>query len=114
MTRGTFTIAAVALCNTAAAAPQLPVTFESPCECRDNHGFGVREKESAFHPHAQRNACSHRCDYSLALCAQKVDTNRPFQFHKRRQLFISLHNKTLSIAAMRVSNPNRSPLRING
>jgi len=33
----TFTIAAVAfLCGTAAAAPL--VTYESPCECRDNHG----------------------------------------------------------------------------
>src|SRR5438034_6493736 len=33
----TFTIAAIAfLCSAAAAAP--PVTFESPCECRDNHG----------------------------------------------------------------------------
>src|SRR5437660_10927783 len=32
------TIAVGFLCITAAAAPQLPVTFESPCECRDNHG----------------------------------------------------------------------------
>jgi hypothetical protein len=32
-----FTIAAVAfLCG--AAANSVPVTFESPCECRDNHG----------------------------------------------------------------------------
>jgi len=38
MTRATFTIAAVAfLCSTAAATSP-PVTFESPCECRDNHG----------------------------------------------------------------------------
>src|SRR6266487_2990803 len=37
MTRETFTIVAVAfLCSTAVAAPL--VTFESPCECRDNHG----------------------------------------------------------------------------
>src|SRR5438034_4237623 len=33
----TFTIAAVAL-SSAAAATSLPVTFESPCSCRDNHG----------------------------------------------------------------------------
>jgi hypothetical protein len=26
------------LCTAAAAAPKPPVTFESPCECRDNHG----------------------------------------------------------------------------
>jgi hypothetical protein len=38
MRRGrTFTIAATALIRiTVTAAP--PVTFESPCECRDNHG----------------------------------------------------------------------------
>jgi len=34
----TFTNAAIAfLCSRAAATPR-PVTFESPCECRDNHG----------------------------------------------------------------------------
>jgi hypothetical protein len=36
MARATFTIAFAFLCSTAAAAP--PVTFESPCTCRDNHG----------------------------------------------------------------------------
>ena len=34
----TFTIATVALLCSAAAAESPPVTFESPCECRDNHG----------------------------------------------------------------------------
>jgi len=37
---------------------------------------------------------------------------RPFQFKKRCQDFIGTHNETLSVA-MRVNNPNRSPLRIN-
>jgi hypothetical protein len=36
MRRATFTIAVAFLCSTAAAAPL--VTYESPCECRDNHG----------------------------------------------------------------------------
>ena len=40
-------------------------------------------------------------------------TNRPLQFQKRRQLFIRVHNVTLSVAAMRVSNPDRSPVCIN-
>jgi len=35
MTRTTLTIAVAFLCI---AAANLPVTFESPCECRDNHG----------------------------------------------------------------------------
>jgi hypothetical protein len=34
--------------------------------------------------------------------------------NKRGQLFIGMHNKTLSIAAMRVSNPDCSPVGING
>jgi hypothetical protein len=33
---------------------------------------------------------------------------------KSGQLFIRSHNETLSIAAMRVCDPDRSPLRING
>jgi hypothetical protein len=37
-----------------------------------------------------------------------VDTNRPFQFQKRRQFFIGAHNKPLSVGAMRVSNEDRS------
>ena len=50
----------------------------------------------------------------LRYCIQREFVNRPFQFQKRRQLFIRAHNETLSIAAMRVSNPDRSPLGING
>src|SRR5204862_6769844 len=38
MTRAaTFIIAAIAVCSKAVAQSP-PVTFESPCECRDNHG----------------------------------------------------------------------------
>jgi hypothetical protein len=36
MKRATFTIAVAFLCGSAAAAPL--ITFESACECRDNHG----------------------------------------------------------------------------
>jgi hypothetical protein len=35
---------------------------------------------------------------------------RPFQFQKRRQLFICAHNKTLPGGAMRIGNPDRPPL----
>jgi hypothetical protein len=42
-----------------------------------------------------------------------ASANRKFQFQKRRQLFLGLHDVTLSIAAMRVSNPDRSPVGIN-
>jgi hypothetical protein len=38
-----------------------------------------------------------------------IATNRRFKFHERGQLFIRTHNETLSIIAMRVFNPDRSP-----
>jgi hypothetical protein len=37
MTRVTFTVAIALFCGTAVATSP-PVTFESPCECHDNHG----------------------------------------------------------------------------
>jgi hypothetical protein len=36
-----------------------------------------------------------------------------FKFHQRSQLFIRVHNETLSVAAMCVRNPDRSPVEIN-
>jgi hypothetical protein len=36
-----------------------------------------------------------------------------FKFHKRSQLLIRTHNETLSVTAVRVHNPNRSPVGIN-
>jgi hypothetical protein len=39
--------------------------------------------------------------------------NRRFEFEKRAQLFIRTHNKLLSVAAMCVCNPDRSPVGIN-
>jgi hypothetical protein len=39
--------------------------------------------------------------------------NRQFKFEKRRQLFIRVHNETLSVAPMRVRNPDRSPATIH-
>jgi hypothetical protein len=37
-----------------------------------------------------------------------------FKFQKRGQLFVRPHNEMLSVVAMRVSNPDRSPARIKG
>jgi hypothetical protein len=39
--------------------------------------------------------------------------HRRFQFHQRGQLFIRMHNETLSVVAMCVCNPDRSPVGIN-
>jgi hypothetical protein len=41
-------------------------------------------------------------------------SNRRFEFHKSGQLFIRVHNETLSVAAMRVGNEDCSPARIHG
>jgi len=41
-----------------------------------------------------------------------ASTNRKFQFQKRRQPFLGLHDVRLSIAAMRVSDPDRSAVAI--
>jgi hypothetical protein len=40
--------------------------------------------------------------------------NHRFEFYKRRHFFIRVHNKTLAVVAVRVSNPDCSSLRING
>jgi hypothetical protein len=37
-----------------------------------------------------------------------------FKFQKRSQQFSRLHNETLSVVAMRVSNRDRSPFTIHG
>jgi hypothetical protein len=45
--------------------------------------------------------------------SQQVDTNRPFQFQKRRQLFIRTYDEALSVITMRVCNPDCLPVGIN-
>jgi len=54
--RITFSLAAIAvLCTTAAAAPL--VMFESPCECKDNHGKQRwAEKNDAAQPPSDASA----------------------------------------------------------
>jgi hypothetical protein len=43
-----------------------------------------------------------------------ASSNRRFEFHKRRQLFIRPHNETLPVVAVRISNPDCPSLRIHG
>jgi hypothetical protein len=40
-------------------------------------------------------------------------SSRRFQFHKRSQLFMRMYNVTLSVVAVRISNPDRSSVGIN-
>jgi hypothetical protein len=36
-----------------------------------------------------------------------------FEFNKRAELFVGVHNVTLSVAAVRICNPDRPPVGIN-
>jgi hypothetical protein len=40
--------------------------------------------------------------------------NRRFEFQKRSQLFVGVHNETFSVVPVGVSNPDRSPFGIHG
>jgi hypothetical protein len=53
-----------------------------------------------------RSFYSIRSGWNIAL-------NRRFEFKKRGELFICSHNETLSVIAVCVSNPDRSPFAID-
>jgi len=42
-----------------------------------------------------------------------ASANRCYKFHKCSQLFIRVHNEALTVAAMRVTNEDRSPAGIH-
>jgi len=58
----------------------------------------------------------------ITTCVSEISNSCPFLFaliwqpreHKRRQLFICTHDETLSVAAVRIDNPDCSPLEIHG
>jgi len=58
-------------------------------------------------------AISKNGEASLQHQTHRELMDRPLLFNKRRQLFISAHDETLSIA-VRVHNPNRSASAIQG
>jgi hypothetical protein len=55
------------------------------------------------------------CEKNYASLSRQfaASADRRFEFHKRGQLFIRVHNETLSVVAVCVSNPDRSPIGIN-
>jgi hypothetical protein len=53
-------------------------------------------------------------NYANLSSGKNATANGRFQFEKRRQLCICTHNETLSVVAMYVNNPNRSPVGIQG
>ena len=56
----------------------------------------------------------YRIPDSLLLFNSPKARNRGFEFQKRRQLFLSVHNEPLSVVAMCVCDPDRSSARIDG
>jgi hypothetical protein len=55
-----------------------------------------------------------RSCFSQSILVISTERIANSSFHKRGQLFIGTHNKTFSASAMRISNPDCSPLGING
>jgi hypothetical protein len=49
----------------------------------------------------------------LSDCRRECAADRPFQFNKSSQLFIRADDETLSVVAMCVCNPDRSPVKSN-
>jgi hypothetical protein len=62
----------------------------------------------------EANRCANRWPggNDLLFDLRLSGSNRRFEFHKRGQLFIRTHNKPLPVVAMRVNNPDCSPLAI--
>ena len=89
--------------------------------------FHYRSPETArpsFHGNLRKAMPSRPCVASVALCwvvafrrfrlsAAEFAANRRFKVHKRSQLFIRPHNEPLPVVAMRVNNPDYSPVGIN-
>jgi hypothetical protein len=42
------------------------------------------------------------------------DSDSRLKFHKRSQLFIGVHNETLTVVAVRVCHEDRAPITIHG
>ena len=63
-------------------------------------------------PQAQRRF--HRVVKFLRQQTHRKVVHRPFAFQQCRQDFIGTHNEAPSVVAVRINNPDCSPLRING
>jgi hypothetical protein len=100
--------------NGLSASATLPPA-DKQCQCYFCESLPpIRETQSAFHPHAHRNACSRRCD-----CGQHCSLNKWIQTalsnsQKRSEFLISSHNERPSIVTVRVCNPDCPPLTIDG
>jgi hypothetical protein len=61
-------------------------------------------------PGASKTFQSHGC----GLISMSVIARDSFKFKKRCQFFVGTHNEPFSVVAMRVCNPDLSPVGIHG
>jgi hypothetical protein len=83
------------------------------CNCGSGRGEEPERGKSPppdSDPFSQRDFAKNLTGLSSTISAS---AHRQFEFHKRRQFFIRTHNETLTVAVMRVDNPDRSPVGIN-
>ena len=76
------------------------------------HGEHPRSRASAHGTSADHRGPRTRCRVAGAMIRCDLRTgsaNRRFQFQKRSQLFICMHNEAFSVVAMCVNDPERSP-----
>jgi hypothetical protein len=71
-----------------------------------NSGDSFLRKNIAF----KCNQCFPKISFH-PIC-RDADLTATFKFQKCRQFFVGTHNKAVSVAVMRVNNPERSPLRV--
>jgi hypothetical protein len=53
----------------------------------------------------RKSASARQSDLPQARCC--------FEFEKRREYFVGVHNETLSVVPMRINNPDSWPIGIN-
>ena len=82
-----------------------------------NRGSGRGEEPSGGNPPPDSNPFSNaEFGKNLARLSRQfaAGTNRRFQFQKRSQLIIRMHDEPLSVIPMRVNDPYCSPATIHG
>jgi hypothetical protein len=82
------------------------VVFICAEDCKNLALLSIKDSEQSTATHCGAAEMEGWLVEPLHLFSQNMNTNRPFQFDKRSQLFISAHDETLSIAAMCVHNPD--------
>jgi hypothetical protein len=71
----------------------------------------LRDKQTPFFIRTHNITLAANAAIMVSIVRSIVDTNRSFQFHKRSQLFICVHNETFSVVKARSVSTNRDHSR---